>query len=229
MFERFTDRARRVLVLAQEEARLLEHNFIGTEHLLLGLVAEDEGVAAHALRSLGVSLDMVRERVAEAIGPAGSSTTGSPPFMPRAKKVLELSLREAMQLGHDYIGTEHMLLGLVREGEGVGAQILVGLGLDLFRVRQRVMGLLSGFPSGAERVDEPVGEARAETVAAISPGPRCPSCRAPLEGQVAYRVLTVPAVEPDPGIGTLSVAFIYCRRCGVTIAHLPSGPDAGPG
>ncbi len=149
MFERFTDRARRVLVLAQEEARLLNHNFIGTEHILLGLVHEGEGVAAKALESLGISLETVRHKVEERIGPAGpsaTSTTGSPPFTPRAKKVLELSLREALQLGHNYIGTEHMLLGLVREGEGAGAQILVSLGADLSRVRQQVIELLSGHP-----------------------------------------------------------------------------------
>jgi ATP-dependent Clp protease ATP-binding subunit ClpC len=150
LFERFTDRARRVLVLAQEEARLLNHNFIGTEHILLGLIHEGEGVAAKALESLGISLEAVREKVEETIGPAGSSTTGSPPFTPRAKKVLELSLREALQLGHNYIGTEHMLLGLVREGEGVAAQVLVSLGADLSRVRQQVIQLLSGYAGGKE-------------------------------------------------------------------------------
>jgi len=155
LFERFTDRARRVLVLAQEDARLLNHNFIGTEHILLGLIHEGEGVAAKALESLGISLEAVREKVEETIGPAGSATTGSPPFTPRAKKVLELSLREALQLGHNYIGTEHMLLGLVREGEGVAAQVLVNLGADLSRVRQQVIQLLSGYgnkegaPAGA--------------------------------------------------------------------------------
>src|ERR1700694_5595974 len=150
LFERFTDRARRVLVLAQEEARLLNHNFIGTEHILLGLIHEGEGVAAKALESLGISLEAVREKVEETIGPAGSSTTGSPPFTPRAKKVLELSLREALQLGHNYIGTEPMLLGLVREGEGVAAQVLVNLGADLSRVRQQVIQLLSGYAAGKE-------------------------------------------------------------------------------
>ncbi|HEV8115471.1 MAG TPA: Clp protease N-terminal domain-containing protein, partial [Acidimicrobiales bacterium] len=145
MFERFTDRARRVLVLAQEEARLLNHNFIGTEHILLGLIHEGEGVAAKALESLGISLEAVREKVEETIGSSGSSTTGSPPFTPRAKKVLELSLREALQLGHNYIGTEHMLLGLVREGEGVAATVLQSLGADLSRVRQQVIQLLSGY------------------------------------------------------------------------------------
>jgi ATP-dependent Clp protease ATP-binding subunit ClpC len=160
MFERFTDRARRVLVLAQEEARLLNHNFIGTEHILLGLIHEGEGVAAKALESLGISLEAVREKVEETIGPAGSSTTGSPPFTPRAKKVLELSLREALQLGHNYIGTEHMLLGLVREGEGVAVQVLVSLGADLSRVRQQVIQLLSGYqsPGGKEAAGAGVGQ-----------------------------------------------------------------------
>jgi ATP-dependent Clp protease ATP-binding subunit ClpA len=145
VFERFTDGARRVLVLAQEEAHLLNHSFIGTEHILLGLIHEGEGLAAKALESLGISLEAVRERVEETIGPAGTAPTGSPPFTPRTKKVLELSLREALQLGHNYIGTEHMLLGLVREGEGVAAQVLVSMGADLPRVRRQVIQLLSGF------------------------------------------------------------------------------------
>jgi ATP-dependent Clp protease ATP-binding subunit ClpC len=142
MFERFTNRARRVLVLAQEEARLLNHNFIGTEHILLGLIHEGEGLAAEALESLGITLQAAREKVEDAVGPAGSSTTGSPPFSPGAKKVLELSLREALQLGHDSIDTEHMLLGLVREGEGVAVQVLLSLGADLSRVRSSVLSLL---------------------------------------------------------------------------------------
>ncbi|MGZ6978137.1 MAG: Clp protease N-terminal domain-containing protein, partial [Acidimicrobiia bacterium] len=131
MFERFTDRARRVVVLAQEEARLLNHNYIGTEHILLGLIHEGEGVAAKALVSLGISLEAVRAQVEEIIGHGGSAPSGHIPFTPRAKKVLELSLREALQLGHNYIGTEHILLGLIREGEGVAAQVLVKLGADL--------------------------------------------------------------------------------------------------
>src|SRR6187401_832850 len=145
MFERFTDRARRVVVLAQEEARLLNHSYIGTEHILLGLIHEGEGVAAKALESLGISLEAVRSQVEEIIGQGGSSPSGHIPFTPRAKKVLELSLREALQLGHNYIGTEHILLGLIREGEGVAAQVLVKLGADLNRVRQQVIQLLSGF------------------------------------------------------------------------------------
>ncbi len=162
MFERFTDRARRVVVLAQEEARLLNHNYIGTEHILLGLIHEGEGVAAKALESLGISLEAVRSQVEEIIGQGGSSPSGHIPFTPRAKKVLELSLREALQLGHNYIGTEHILLGLIREGEGVAAQVLVKLGADLSRVRQQVIQLLSGYSGsgqgeGSESGKETVG------------------------------------------------------------------------
>jgi ATP-dependent Clp protease ATP-binding subunit ClpC len=155
MFERFTDRARRVVVLAQEEARMLNHNYIGTEHILLGLIHEGEGVAAKALESLGISLEAVRQQVEEIIGQGQSAPTGHIPFTPRAKKVLELSLREALQLGHNYIGTEHILLGLIREGEGVAAQVLQKLGADLNRVRQQVIQLLSGYTGGKE---SPTGE-----------------------------------------------------------------------
>jgi Clp amino terminal domain, pathogenicity island component/UvrB/uvrC motif len=144
MFERFTDRARLVVVLAQQEARRLDHGYIGTEHILLGLIHEGEGAAARALDSLGISLDAVRQQVEEIIGRGQQAPSGHIPFTPRAKKVLELSLREALQLGHDYIGTEHILLGLVREGGGVAAQILVKLGADLNRVRQQVIQLLHG-------------------------------------------------------------------------------------
>src|SRR2546430_1332906 len=136
MFERFTDRARRVVVLAQEEARMLNHNYIGTEHILLGLIHEGEGVAAKALESLGISLEAVRQQVEEIIGQGQQAPSGHIPLTPRAKKVLELSLREALQLGHNYIGTEHILLGLIREGEGVAAQVLVKLGADLNQVRE---------------------------------------------------------------------------------------------
>jgi ATP-dependent Clp protease ATP-binding subunit ClpC len=155
MFERFTDRARRVVVLAQEEARLLNHSYIGTEHILLGLIHEGEGVAAKAMESLGISLEAVRSQVEEIIGQGGSSPSGHIPFTPRAKKVLELSLREALQLGHNYIGTEHILLGLIREGEGVAAQVLVKLGADLSRVRQQVIQLLSGYQGGQGKPGEP--------------------------------------------------------------------------
>ncbi|NOW01280.1 ATP-dependent Clp protease ATP-binding subunit [Isoptericola chiayiensis] len=165
MFERFTDRARRVVVLAQEEARMLNHNYIGTEHILLGLIHEGEGVAAKALESLGISLDGVRAQVTEIIGEGQQAPSGHIPFTPRAKKVLELSLREALQLGHNYIGTEHILLGLIREGEGVAAQVLTKMGADLNKVRQQVIQLLSGYQgkepvsAGGPQEGQPSGSA----------------------------------------------------------------------
>ncbi len=159
LFERFTDRARRVVVLAQEEARLLNHSYIGTEHILLGLIHEGEGVAAKALESLSISLEAVRAQVEEIIGQGGSSPSGHIPFTPRAKKVLELSLREALQLGHNYIGTEHILLGLLREGEGVATQVLVKLGADLGKVRQQVIQLLSGYQGPATKGETQSGGA----------------------------------------------------------------------
>ncbi len=155
MFERFTERARRVVVLAQEEARLLNHNYIGTEHILLGLIHEGEGVAARALETMGIGLDSVRQQVVDIIGQGSQAPSGHIPFTPRAKKVLELSLREALQLGHNYIGTEHILLGLIREGEGVAAQVLQKLGADLHKVRQTVIQLLSGV----QQEDQPSGGA----------------------------------------------------------------------
>ncbi|MEY3407485.1 MAG: hypothetical protein RL038_546, partial [Actinomycetota bacterium] len=163
MFERFTDRARRVVVLAQEEARMLNHNYIGTEHILLGLIHEGEGVAAKALDSLGISLDAVRTQVEQTIGQGQAAPNGHIPFTPRAKKVLELSLREALQLGHNYIGTEHILLGLIREGEGVAAKVLDNLGADLNRVRQTVIQLLSGY-QGKEQPTQNEGTPSTSTV-----------------------------------------------------------------
>jgi Clp amino terminal domain, pathogenicity island component len=179
MFERFTDRARRVVVLAQEEARMLNHNYIGTEHILLGLIHEGEGVAAKALESLGISLEAVRQQVEEIIGQGQQAPSGHIPFTPRAKKVLELSLREALQLGHNYIGTEHILLGLIREGEGVAAQVLVRLGADLNRVREQVIQLLHGYPSATKAAR-----------AAAAPAP--PSS---LEQQVARLVSRMKGIE----------------------------------
>jgi len=186
MFERFTDRARRVVVLAQEEARLLNHNYIGTEHILLGLIHEGEGVAAKALESLGISLEAVRQQVEEIIGQGQAAPTGHIPFTPRAKKVLELSLREALQLGHNYIGTEHILLGLIREGDGVAAQVLHGFGADLDRVRERVTELLSGHAGGAEEDPPSRSPRRSAPRGAHSAAPswwtrgerRCSRCRA---------------------------------------------------
>ena len=219
MFERFTDRARRVLVLAQEEARLLNHSFIGTEHILLGLIHEGEGLAAMALEALGISLEAVREIVQGTIGPVGSGPPGSPPFTPRAKKVLELSLREALQLGHNYIGTEHMLLGLVREGEGVAAQVLESLGADLARVRQQVIQLLSGY-QGQESVHTPGGPTE-ELVPGdfglvgpfrpIEGAPYCARCGSPLEGNLRYREVLA---EAEGSTQTERVRIHYCVRCG---------------
>jgi ATP-dependent Clp protease ATP-binding subunit ClpA len=154
MLKRFTDQARRVVVLAEEEARLLEHNWIGTEHILLGLIREGGGTGARALESLGITLQPVRQEVEEIIGRGQRVPAEVISFTPRSKKVLELSLLEAMRLGHDYIGTEHILLGLVREGDGVAAQVLVKLGAGPSRVRQQVLRLLHG--SDASDLDEPV-------------------------------------------------------------------------
>ena len=191
MFERFTDRARRVVVLAQEEARLLNHNYIGTEHILLGLIHEGEGVAAKALESLGISLEAVRAQVEEIIGHGGQAPSGHIPFTPRAKKVLELSLREALQLGHNYIGTEHILLGLIREGEGVAAQVLVKLGADLSRVRQQVIQLLSGYAGakeGAPQGGGASGEAQPSRLARARPvRPQPHAARARQEARPGHR------------------------------------------
>jgi ATP-dependent Clp protease ATP-binding subunit ClpC len=166
MFERFTDRARRVVVLAQEEARELDHNYIGTEHLLLGLLREGEGVAARALDELGISRTAVREQVVKLIGRGGRTPTGHIPFTPRAKKALELSLREALQLNHNHIGTEHLLLGLIREGEGVAAQVLVELGASLNRVRAKVLELVPASPVEAMEFSGPARTAVAGPVMA---------------------------------------------------------------
>jgi ATP-dependent Clp protease ATP-binding subunit ClpC len=163
MFERFTERARRVVVLAQEESRLLGHNYIGTEHLLLGLLAEQEGVAARALESLNVTLTAAREQVEEIIGPGQQTPHGHIPFTPRAKKILELALREALTMGSEVINTEHLLLGLINEGDGVGAQILQRLGATAQAVREAVARLITAEPEAAE-VTGPESEPRAVSV-----------------------------------------------------------------
>src|SRR4051812_47044269 len=147
MFERFTERARQVVVLAQEEARTLKHNYIGTEHILLGLLREEEGLAARVLESLDITVERVRAQVVRIVGSGEEVTSGQIPFTPRAKKVLELALREALSLGHNYIGTEHILLGLVRENEGVAARILLDFDADSEKIRNEVIRMLSG-PGG---------------------------------------------------------------------------------
>ncbi|MEC7506810.1 MAG: Clp protease N-terminal domain-containing protein, partial [Actinomycetota bacterium] len=218
MFERFTDRARRVVVLAQEEARLLNHNYIGTEHILLGLIHEGEGVAAKALESLGISLEAVRNQVEEIIGQGGSSPSGHIPFTPRAKKVLELSLREALQLGHNYIGTEHILLGLIREGEGVAAQVLVKLGADLSRVRQQVIQLLSGYSGSGSGGESGASGGSGEKAGATAGGSGGDSQSGSLVLDQFGRNLTQAAREKslDPVIGrsreTERVMQILSRR-----------------
>jgi ATP-dependent Clp protease ATP-binding subunit ClpC len=209
VFERFTDRSRKVIVLAQEEARMLGHNYIGTEHILLGLVHEGEGVAARALDSLGISLDSVRREVQEIIGVGETAATGHIPFTPRAKKVLELALREALQFGHNYIGTEHILLGMIRQGEGVAAEVLEQLGAELHRVRQVVVQLLSGYQAGT--VQELIPEEPRPS------GPLCPSCRSPLEISLGYRSVTARPAEGEEG-EELPVRVAFCTRCGRAIA-----------
>ena len=220
MFERFTDRARRVVVLAQDEARMLSHDYIGTEHLLLGLVREGDGFAARALVSLDISLEAVRLQVQEIIGRGQAAPTGHIPFTPRAKKVLELSLREALQLGHNYIGTEHILLGLIREGEGVAAQVLQKLGADLDRVRQTVIQLLSGaagaevrkVEGGAEMEVELATETAPVAVPSAQDAPMCPNCFAALD-----ETLAVKTVETTSEGEQVSMKIAYCNRCGVAL------------
>jgi ATP-dependent Clp protease ATP-binding subunit ClpC len=206
MFERFTDRARRVVVLAQEESRMLGHDYIGTEHVLLGLIQEEEGVAAKALESMDISLEAVRRQVEEIIGQGQDAPTGHIPFTPRAKKVLELALREALGLNHRYIGTEHILLGLLHEGEGVAAQVLRKLGADLNGVREQVIQLLSGY-AGATR--EPTATEPEGPVV-----PRCPRCRATIEDTIAYETQTV---KERDGEGTREVVVVFCSRCGTAL------------
>jgi ATP-dependent Clp protease ATP-binding subunit ClpC len=223
VFERFTDRSRRVVVLAQEEARMLNHNYIGTEHILLGLIHEGEGVAARALEALNISLDAARRRVEEIIGQGQADPRGHIPFTPRAKKVLELSLREALQLGHNYIGTEHLLLGLIREGEGVASQVLQELGADLNRVRQTVIQLLSGYTAGSEGPSVEGGAEMAELTTEVAQSsepigddaPTCPNCFGALDETLAVRALETTA-EGEP----FSVKIAYCRRCGVALGSV---------
>ena len=206
--------------MAQEEARELNHGFIGTEHLLLGLIGEGRGIAAKALESLGISLGPVREKIEEAVVPMSGTATGDlPPFTPRAKKVLELSLREALQLGHSYIGTEHLLLGLVREGEGVGATILVGLGADLSRVRQQVVMLMSES-MGQVQVTGAISEEAISSLgdeALTTAEPRCPKCRSVLTDRVHYRTIAAAPDVDDDDREPIMIDVVYCDNCGMTL------------
>jgi ATP-dependent Clp protease ATP-binding subunit ClpC len=184
---------------------MLNHNYIGTEHILLGLIHEGEGVAAQVFETLEISVEAARQQVEEIVGRGEAETTGHIPFTPRAKKVLELSLREALQLGHNYIGTEHLLLGLIREGQGVAAQVLRTLGADLNRVRQAVTHLLSG-PTSSPTEQEP------SQPWAPSSGPNCPWCSLPLERTLAHRTLLVPAADEEGE--PISIDILFCTDCG---------------
>lgn len=224
MFERFTDPARRVVVYAQEEARLLDHNHIGTEHVLLGLIREGDGVGAKALEALGISLEAVRHQVEEIVGRGQAAPTGHVPFTPRGKKVLELSLREALQMGHEDIGTEHILLGLVREGEGVAAQVLVNFGANLNRVRQTVLQLLSGYvgeaAAGGEVAQQtlPRGELAEPGLASrVDPDdfPLCPFCSSPLQDSLRAKEILA------AGEGRPNVRIAYCDECGAAVGTVP--------
>jgi ATP-dependent Clp protease ATP-binding subunit ClpA len=235
MFERFTDRARRVVVLAQDEARELGHGYIGTEHLLLGLSHEEAGVAAKALTTLGVSLDALRQQIVEVVGTGEGQPPGHIPFTPRAKKILELALREARQLGHSYIGTEHILLGIVREGEGVAAQVLQKQGLTLMIVRRAVVETLAGYSSEAVEAAgfrpagwssrRPRGRAGEPEASRAGAGPRCATCGADLSETAGYR--TIAATGGD--VGTRDVVVGYCTSCGTAIAGgLADDPRSDP-
>lgn len=209
MFERFTDRARRVVVYAQEEALLLGHPHIGTEHLLLGLVTDPDGIAAQVLEPFGVTHEGARAEVEALLGRSERPTHGRLPFTPRAKKVMELSLRETLQLGHDDIGSEHLLLGLLREGEGVAIEILQRLGADVEQIRARVLERI-GVPDDQLQVGR--RPRRRRSAATL---PRCPSCRADLREALAAQEIRVEGEDA-------ALRAIFCRRCGRTITVLPT-------
>jgi len=220
MFERFSDRGRRVVVLAQEEARALNHDYIGTEHILLGLLAEPDGVASRALRGMRVDLSTARRRVEEIIGRGQVPAHGREPFTPRAKKVFEYSLREAIELKHDHIGTEHLLLALLREGEGVACQVLTQLGVGFDAARDVVIDILGGSQpkDGGDSPDVTAEQQIGE--------PLCPVCQARLIESASYRVLEV---AEHGGEGHRRVLFLFCLRCGTAIDNeiLPEDPAAG--
>jgi ATP-dependent Clp protease ATP-binding subunit ClpC len=225
MFERMTERSRAVLMLALEEARQLDHNVIGTEHLLMGMLREGEGVAAQVLQSLGVELETFRQRIVDTVLPVyvGSPDEGrrqSPPFTPRAKKVLELSLREALQLGHTFIGTEHLLLGMVREGEGVAMQMLASLGVEGARIRQGVIQLLSTRQGQESRETSAARPIRSE--------PTCHGCGSDLASAARYRAMEIPpatsTVSPASTTSeppSIAVNAVFCGRCGRLLEMIP--------
>jgi hypothetical protein len=204
VFERFTDRAREALVFAQEEARLLNHSFIGTEHLLLGVLHLEDTLGAKALESLGIRLSAAREKVEEIIGMSGASPSASPPFTPRSKRALELTLREAMQLAHSQIGTEHIILGLVREGNGVASTVMIDLGADLPLVRQTVIQLISEHP---ENYPDPSNR---------SVEARCPRCQVSLAQGARFSTIDVFTDQPN-STEAISIDVVYCSQCGTTL------------
>jgi ATP-dependent Clp protease ATP-binding subunit ClpC len=213
MFERFTDRARRVIVLAQAEAMMLDHNYIGTEHLLLGLLHEGQGVAAQVLESLGIGLEAVREQVEDAAGRGQQAVPERTPFTAQAKKVLELARREAFQLGHHYIGTEHILLGLIREGDGTGARVLAGLGADLHQARQQVIWLLHDCQGNNRPASGGGGWQR-------PPGRRPRGHLPEILNRVESIGAQLSAIEEHPGIGPQTSLAEELHRLGEQIGQL---------
>lgn len=211
MFERFTDRARRVVVLAQEESRLLNHSYIGTEHLLLALLNEGEGIGCQALVRHGISLETAREQVREIIGEGTTSPKGHIPFTPRAKKILEMALRESLQLGHNYIGSEHILLGMVREGDGVAAQVLAQKGITLEPLRDTVLELLKANPEEREAARRPWPRVE-----------RTPLCLHP-PGSLRYSSIEIPSETDQPLVPAI---LVTCSNCQVSIGVLPSSKSA---
>jgi ATP-dependent Clp protease ATP-binding subunit ClpC len=233
MFERFTDRARRVVVLAQEEARGLSHNYIGTEHILLGVLSVGEGLGAQALDASGIRLEPMRDAVEAEIGRGASAPKGHIPFTPRAKRSLELALREALKLGHNYIGTEHVLLGILREGKGVAVKLLEENAESLDEIRKQILALMSNFTAravggedvylAARAAEEMLKEGKEPPGTAEIAAPLCPSCRGDLESSAAYRIGEVPEHN---GEGRASVLFVFCRTCGHTFDSLIAPNDA---
>ena len=205
-------------MLAQEEARVLDHDYIGTEHLVLGLVHERDGIAARALRQLGIEEDRVRAEVERHVGRGNGASEGHVPFTPRAKKALEQSLREALQLGHNYIGTEHLLLGVVDMADGAGAQVLAGLGADATTVRQTTLELTAnaGAQPAPGQPTEPLGAMSA----------LCPTCRLPLADRLGVQAVSV--TVGDGGAIDQQVLVAYCRSCGSAVGLVAASPPAPP-
>jgi len=232
VFERFTDRARSVLVLAQDEARQLHHGYIGTEHILLGLLRQGDGVGAEVLLSFDITSESVRDEVRAMLGevhdPTAPVQNASPPFTPRAKKVLELSLREALKLGHSYIGTEHILLGIIREGESVATQVLAELGVSLAAARQRVIAHISG-QEHEEQIGDPAEMSVTSPVVRVAPAraePRCPQCRADVSEAGRFRKVSVKPDASSDDENPLRTYVIYCGECGVSLHMFMHDPSS---